>query len=284
MVRRVVDISGAAANAPAEAALAPAIYAKPLLSPTDALAAALRGQDIPTSRQLTPSEVLHACTHAHPSSHQCCRTSQFNHVILGAAYTHCPDAAVGYARSARKSSCHGLQDSALRLINTTAPAPPSGPAAPSAASYAGTLVAPQPAAPQLAPEAARPASRSAPSPAEQPAFSPAAAAPAGLAPQTLPASGPAPWQGTAPIAALAQLSGLVAHAAPASSVAAAPISAAGIAVAAVGGPLPAATAPVIAPCIPQWPMRTLQACRTAVKYVTPNTSECHMLPCHRTVC
>ncbi len=62
VVRRVVDISGAAANAPAEAAPAPAIYAKPLLSPTDALAAALRGQDIPTSRQLTPSEVLHACT------------------------------------------------------------------------------------------------------------------------------------------------------------------------------------------------------------------------------
>ena len=84
-MRRVVDISGAAADAPAEAAPAPAIYAKPLLSPTDALAAALRGQDIPTSRQLTPSEVLHACTRPHPSNHQRCRTSQFNHVILGAA-------------------------------------------------------------------------------------------------------------------------------------------------------------------------------------------------------
>lgn len=60
---RVVDISAAAANAPVEAAPAPApssfsVAALPLLSPTDALAAALRGQDIPTSRQLTPNEVL----------------------------------------------------------------------------------------------------------------------------------------------------------------------------------------------------------------------------------
>ena len=60
---RIVDISAAAAPAPAEAApaLAPApmsFAALPLLSPTDALAAALRGDNIPTSRQLTPSEVL----------------------------------------------------------------------------------------------------------------------------------------------------------------------------------------------------------------------------------
>ena len=80
---RIVDISAAAANAPSEAAPsqatpapapAPAAFsvsALPLLSPTDALAAALRGQDIPTSRQLTPNEVLpavslawHLFTHA----------------------------------------------------------------------------------------------------------------------------------------------------------------------------------------------------------------------------
>lgn len=64
-VCRIVDISAAAANAPVQAAPAPAptafavAAARPLLSPTDALAAALRGQDIPTSRQLTPSEVPH---------------------------------------------------------------------------------------------------------------------------------------------------------------------------------------------------------------------------------
>ena len=63
---RIVDISAAAANAPAEGAPAPApapmsFAALPLLSPTDALAAALRGDNIPTSRQLTPSEVwLHS--------------------------------------------------------------------------------------------------------------------------------------------------------------------------------------------------------------------------------
>ena len=58
---RIVDISAAAANAPAQAAPAPApmsFAALPLLSPTDALAAALRGDNIPTSRSLTPSEVL----------------------------------------------------------------------------------------------------------------------------------------------------------------------------------------------------------------------------------
>ena len=62
---RIVDISAAAADAPSQAAPAPApapaaltVSALPLLSPTDALAAALRGQDIPTSRQLTPDEVL----------------------------------------------------------------------------------------------------------------------------------------------------------------------------------------------------------------------------------
>ena len=67
-----MDISAAAATAPSQATLAPApapgpaaaglaVSARPLLSPTDALAAALRGQDIPTSRQLTPDEVsLHA--------------------------------------------------------------------------------------------------------------------------------------------------------------------------------------------------------------------------------
>ena len=178
--------------------------------------------------------------------------------------------------SASKSLHHGLQDSALRLINTTAPAPPSGPAAPSAASYAGTVVAPQSAAPQLAPRAARPASKSTLSPAEQPAFS--------LAPQGLPASGPAPGQGMAPIAALAQLSGLVAHAAPASSVAAAPVAAAGVAVAATGGPQPAATAPVIASCITRRPVCTLQACWAAMNYITKDPAACFMLPCHRTVC
>lgn len=62
---RIVDISAAAADAPSQATPAPApapaalsVSALPLLSPTDALAAALRGQDIPTSRQLTPDEVL----------------------------------------------------------------------------------------------------------------------------------------------------------------------------------------------------------------------------------